>query len=269
MLITRIAPTPSGYLHAGNLANFLIVAGLAQGHEGTLALRIDDMDTPRIRQTYVDNVFNALEWLGITWQRGPQNADEFSRDFTMSRRTEHYRQHLESMESRGLPTFVCTCSRSQLGPGATCVSGCRDVRFDFTPGSSSIRLAVPDLTIMIDGMDINLRASHGDAVLWRRDDRPSYHLANIVEDAELGTTDIVRGADLRDSSALHLWMTRYLPATASIRYFHHDLVSDMAGAKLSKSTGTGAPMEFTNERRTQVVRLATRLALPLGITPWQ
>ncbi len=83
-MITRFAPTPSGYLHIGNAANALLVSWLAAASDGTVALRIDDMDASRARSEFVADIFDTLAWLEIPWTIGPRDAADFFAHFSMA-----------------------------------------------------------------------------------------------------------------------------------------------------------------------------------------
>ena len=129
-MITRFAPTPSGYLHLGNAVNAQLVAWLALSADGEIRLRIDDMDAPRSRGEYVEDIFNTLAWLEIDWKGGPTDSEDFLQRHSMRGRTEHYRAELEQARGRGLEVYACTCSRSQLRgpPVGGCPGGCREAR---------------------------------------------------------------------------------------------------------------------------------------------
>lgn len=258
-----MAPTPSGFLHIGNVANLLITSWLAR--DGKLALRIDDMDITRVRAEYVQDVFAVLAWLGIDWSIGPRDAVDHAAHHRMSLHTHRYRAGLQELLDGGVEVFACTCSRTDLAGARTCVSDCRSARRPLVAGESALRAVLPDTFIDVDGARVGLPAAHGDVVLWRRDDLPAYHLVTVIEDRDLGTTDVVRGMDLLESSALHLWLGQHLPGMHPIAYRHHGLVPGPMGMKLSKSQGSASPMPRTEENRQLATRLARDLADPLGI----
>lgn len=258
-----MAPTPSGFLHIGNAANLLITSWLAR--TGLLALRVDDMDAVRTRSEYVQDIFDVIEWLGIPWSEGPRDAADQQANYTMSKRTEHYRAGLRQLMDAGVEVFACACSRTDLGGRLVCVGDCRSVAGEFVPGRTALRATLPDVRVEVDGARIDLRREHGDVVLWRRDDLPAYHLVTVLEDRQLGTTDVVRGIDLLPSSALHLWLAEHLEGARSIRYAHHALVRGPMGMKLSKSQGVSSPLPRTEENLDVVLRLARDLADPLGL----
>ena len=79
VVVSRIAPTPSGFLHLGNAFNFLLTSKFVRARKGTLILRIDDADSTRSRPEYIEDIFRSLEWLGIEWDRGPSGPDDFYR----------------------------------------------------------------------------------------------------------------------------------------------------------------------------------------------
>ena len=260
-----MAPTPSGFLHIGNAANLLITSWLVR--DGLLALRIDDMDTPRVRDAYLRDVFDVLAWLGIEWSAGPRDPADHAAHHRMSLHTHRYRAGLQELVDGGVDVFACICSRADLAGSRTCVSDCRSARRSLVAGESALRAALPNAVVEVDRARVDLQAAHGDVVLWRRDDLPAYHLVTVLEDCDLGTTDVVRGMDLLESSALHLWLAQHLPGAHPIVYRHHGLVPGPMGMKLSKSQGSATPMPRTDENLQLARRLARDLADPLGITP--
>lgn len=270
-MITRFAPTPSGYLHLGNAANAILVSWLAQQHGGTLILRIDDMDATRVRREYVEDVFTLLTWLHVPWQSGPEDVDDFDAGFSMRRRTEYYRAELRAAQARGLEVYACTCSRSQLTSPATggCPGGCRTAALPYEVGRTALRAHVPRGTLIsVDGAVIPVDEVIGDAVLWRRDDLPAYHLASVVEDRDAAVTHVVRGRDLVESTALQLFLAPYLGAEGFVEtaFVHHGLVTGNDGAKLSKSQlSTGGRLPRTEQQRDEVLRTAAALGVPHGI----
>lgn len=265
-MITRFAPTPSGFLHIGNAVNALLVSWFARTHGGTLALRIDDMDVARYRPEYLRDMFDLLQWLGVEWQLGPTDESSFESRHSLRGRTAYYRAELAAAGDRGLELYACRCSRSQLAgpPTGGCPGGCRNAAHDHVVGETAIRARIP----------ADVCPEVGDVVLWRRDDLPAYHLASIIEDRDLGVTHVVRGEDLRASTTIQVYLAPFLDAAsfAGAVFVHHGLLTDASGAKLSKSTLSAAtpqsgPLPRTRETRDAVIRAAAELGAPVGITP--
>lgn len=264
-MITRFAPTPSGYLHLGNAVNAQLVAWLAQGHGGTVALRIDDLDAPRFRTEYLRDIFSLLQWLEIPWQVGPADETDFEARHSLRLRTDRYRAELRAARDRGLELYACRCSRSQLTgpPTGGCPGGCRDAGHAHTAGETAIRARIPE----------DVAPEIGDVVLWRRDDLPAYHLASVIEDRDLSVTHVVRGEDLRASTAIQLHLAPFLdaPSFARARVIHHRLLTDATGAKLSKSTSVSAPgagpLPRTPDVREAIRQAAVEAGAEVGISP--
>ena len=282
MLVTRFAPTPSGYLHVGNVVNLVLTDWHARSHGGRLLLRIDDFDVARARPDYLADVFRTLDWLDVQVDAGPAGPADFLASWSMSARIDQFRAARDSLlGSTNGSVFVCRCSRRELGPTGQCTLGCRGRNMPLEPGRSVLRLSVPAPTASTaaTGSPSDEPPAPpapiedpppGDHVIWRRDDLPAYHLGSVVVDEELAVTSIIRGADLRQSSALQRRLATLLPAPgfvdADIR--HHDLLAGASGAKLSKSAGAQAhPLEHSVRLRDQVRAWAEALGTPIGIGP--
>jgi glutamyl/glutaminyl-tRNA synthetase len=236
---TRIAPTPSGYLHAGNAVNFLITQILANENQGSIWLRIDDLDVERARPEYVQDIFTSLAWLGITWTEGPRTADDLSLKWSQRLRLERPTNMAETLRSAG-HLFACTCSRTEM---ATCT--CRSKELPFDTIATAWRLKLPSscrvaLNKWPHGRDrIDLRAVMPDPVIRQRNGSPSYQLTSLADDVAFGMNVIVRGEDLLPSSACQAYMADLLGLEhfLRVRFLHHPLLTDDHGAKLSKSKG--------------------------------
>ena len=240
-MLTRIAPTPSGFLHEGNRLNFRVTADLAKSLGAALALRIDDADATRYRREYAEDIFATLHDMGIAWTVGPSDVDDFEQHWSQRAKTEFYREQLHEAIASGLPVYACACSRAQqAGPASGgCAGGCRSRSLALEPGRTALRVAIDvDTEVTMGEEVVPLGEAMGDFVIWRRDDLPAYQLVSVLEDRDLGVTHIVRGRDLLSSSAaqVHLAQWTGAPNVAGAFYVHHELVTDSAGAKLSKST---------------------------------
>jgi len=252
---TRFAPTPSGYLHQGNLANALVNSWLARQLQGEMFLRIDADDEPRFRPEYTEFIFESLRMLGVGYTL-------FTPD--LGSRTEYLKSQLSTIPSELL--FACDCSRSSLlARACTCV----EQHKTWQPRVNALRLRLDtDSVSRIDGADYNLHDQFGDVILWRRDDVPAYHWANVIDDRDLGISHIVRGYDLRASSALHIHISRLIGAdnVANASYQHHSLILSGGGKKLSKSQQSNArpptlDLVFISEVHTAAERLANELGI--------
>ena len=266
---TRIAPTPSGFLHVGNAANALLTHWWARHEEGTTLLRIDDVDAPRVRPEYVADIHDLLAWLGITVT--PVDPDLGPAASSRRARITRARAALESARRAGMPVYACRCSRSALDgvPRGGCPGGCRDGRHVFEPGLTSLRIEVgPGAVVETDLGAVDVAATMGDFVVWRRDDLPAYQWVSVVEDTDHAITHILRGADLRDSTAAQLHLARYLDDSrfleATIR--HHGLLTDDRGVKLSKSQlGASSALPRTEQSRREIERHAHELGRAIGL----
>ena len=250
----RLAPSPTGYLHLGHARTFWIAAQRAQSAGGTLVLRDDDLDRKRCRPEFAAAMLEDLRWLGLRWTEGPDVGGPYA-PYRQSERTALYRAALERLHAAG-SIFPCPRSRRDVFEAAGAPhEGVDDDEpiypKEFRPppaaplpplgGKISVnwRLRVPE------GEELVFNDSHGgeqravsgrdfgDFVVWRKDDTPSYQLACVVDDAAMGITEVVRGADLIKSTFRQLLLYRALGLAAPA--FHHCLLmTDAAGVRLAK-----------------------------------
>jgi len=212
-VITRFAPTPSGFLHEGNAVNALLVAWLAHQVDAQVALRIDDLDAARLRPAYVDDIFDVLRDMGIAWTIGPEDARDFEANYRQQARIPEYFECLSDLRDSALEAYACSCSRSEVGGLAVggCPGDCRSRLRPLVQGESALRIHVaPGTTVRVAGVDVDVATAMGDFVVWRRDGLPAYQLVSVVEDARWGTTHIVRGDDLLASTAAQILLARAL-----------------------------------------------------------
>ncbi len=243
----RLAPSPTGLLHLGHARTFWIAAESARAAGGRLLLRNDDLDAARCRPEYVVAMQEDLRWLGLEWD-GPM--------FTQSVRRQRYRVALERLHAAGL-IFPCTRSRRDVAEAAGAPHEGAGVDDEpvypagFRPPADAPlpplgenitvnwRFRVPDgeRITFVDGRCGEQHATagldFGDFLVWRKDDMPSYQLATVVDDAEFGITEVVRGADLIRSTFRQLLLFRALgwPAPA---FYHAPLMLDASGQRLAK-----------------------------------
>ncbi|WP_292044433.1 tRNA glutamyl-Q(34) synthetase GluQRS [Massilia sp. UBA6681] len=265
--IGRFAPSPTGPLHAGSLVAALASYLDARAHHGTWLVRIEDIDEGRCVPGAAEGILALLELLGmhadgeVVWQ---------------SRRKHLYQAAAERIV---LHTYPCGCNRreiadSRLGfapDGAAIYPG--TCRYGLAEGRSmrSLRLRVPepgyDVVSFTDRFagEVTQRLSgeSGDFVLKRADGFWAYQLAVVVDDAEQGVTDVVRGADLLDSTPRQIFLQRVL-GVPTPRYLHVPVVRNENGEKLSKQTGALAVAPGDEAAAVEALLAAARfLGLPL------
>ena len=244
---SRIAPTPSGFIHLGNAYNFLLTALLVDLQEGHLHLRIDDLDGDRVEVSAVDDIFRQLEWLGIQYDSGPSGPGELLSKYSQQFRAESFHEALKKL-CKSEHLFACECSRaeiSQLSANGNYPGTCRGKGLDLENDNFSWRVYVPDQsevsfkTFSNKLEKITVSQAIGDFVVKRRDGLAAYQLASIIDDLELGINLVVRGLDLLPSTGAQLYLAKCLNDSIfpETRFVHHKLQKDKSGAKLSKSKG--------------------------------
>jgi glutamyl/glutaminyl-tRNA synthetase len=251
----RLAPSPTGHLHLGHARTFWIAAGRARAAGGALVLRNEDLDSTRFRMDFVTTMLEDLRWLGFAWQEGPDIGGPHA-PYNQSERRPIYRAALEKLHAARL-IFPCTRSRRDVLEAASAPhegGGENDEPVypaQFRPPSDTPlpplgekisvnwRLRIPDgLEVsFVDGRLGPQRAmagrDFGDFLVWRKDDVPSYQLACAVDDAAMGITEVVRGADLVMSTFRQLLIHQALGFTAPA-FYHCELMTDESGVRLAK-----------------------------------
>jgi glutamyl-Q tRNA(Asp) synthetase len=225
----RFAPSPTGPLHLGSLVAALGSWMMARSQGGEWLVRVEDLDPPREVPGAADAQLRALDAFGLR-SDGPV--------WRQSLRGDRYGEVLESLRANDL-AFTCRCSRSELVGAGGIHRRCGPAPSD---RPAAIRLRVPDREEgFIDQVQgpfaQNLGREVGDFVLRRADGLWAYQLAVVVDDADQGITQVVRGADLLDSTPRQIFLQRLL-GFASPGYSHLPLVLGEDGAKLAKSIGS-------------------------------
>lgn len=231
----RFAPSPSGPLHFGSLITALASYLQARSHGGRWLVRMEDLDTPRNQPGAATTILRQLDSLGLSSDGAV---------LVQSTRLRAYRDALAALAARHL-TFPCGCSRQDLGEGiypGTCRNG-------LAPGrqARAVRVRVSEEAIVLqDGIQGELRQhlarEVGDFVVRRADNIVAYHLAVVVDDAWQGITEVVRGADLLDSTPRQIYLQRLLGLPMP-RYAHLPIAANAQGQKLSKQNGARAIVE--------------------------
>ena len=236
---SRLAPTPSGFLHRGNAFNFLLTWTLVRQKHGTLHLRIDDLDSARRRLEYIEDIFESLGWLGIERDSGPRNSTEQQNIFSQVLRLRRYHDLIQKLIDQG-HCFACTCSRTEIGPVYPGTCEAKNLALD-EPGTS-IRLRVqPDEIVQIKDRvttSFAIGQETGSFVIRRKDGLPSYQIASVADDEDMQMNLIVRGVDLLPSTAMQTLIAEKagLLNFKNTVFVHHSLITK-DGEKLSKSAG--------------------------------
>ena len=247
---TRLAPTPSGALHVGNARTFLVNWAMARNEGWRIVMRLEDLDSGRMRPGAHEASLEDLRWLGFSW-REPV--------VTQSARLPRYRAALAALHAAGL-IFPCTRTRRDVleavsAPHESAATPAPDDEPVYPPQfRPPLDAPLPPLGAVItvnwrfrvpDGEAISFHDARfgpqravagrdfGDFLVWRKDDAPSYQLSCAVDDAELGITEVVRGADLIRSTFRQLLLIRALGHIAPA-YYHAPLMLDDRGERLAK-----------------------------------
>ena len=234
----RFAPSPTGYLHEGHLLSALYVWAASHKWNLQVHLRIEDHDRGRARDEYIRSIYEDLAWFGFRWDS----------QSIQSKRESVYRRALESLESRGL-VYPCFCSRKQLEEenpksetGEIVYRGKCLVRREMdaeTGMPHNLRVVIPDKVIKWHDLRLgdfaeNPKLQCGDFPIRDRDGQWTYQFAVCVDDIDEGITHVVRGEDLRNSTARQIALMELLGRSTPPLYLHHGLITDPTGKKLSK-----------------------------------
>ncbi|TYB80549.1 glutamate--tRNA ligase [Maritimibacter fusiformis] len=246
MTTTRFAPSPTGYLHVGNLRTALINFLIARKAGGQFILRLDDTDPERSKPEYADAIKQDLEWLGLTWDRVE----------TQSSRLDRYEAAADELRAKGrfyecfeTPTELDLKRKKQLNMGkppvydraALALSEDEKATLRAERGAGHWRFKLDHSRIeWTDGILGTLSidaASVSDPVLIRADGQFLYTLASVCDDIDFGITDVVRGSDHVTNTATQIQIIEALGGTVP-RFAHHSLLTGPHGEALSKRLGT-------------------------------
>ena len=246
MTTTRFAPSPTGYLHIGNLRTALFNHLIARKAGGRFILRIDDTDPERSKPEYEDAIREDLTWLGLTWDRLERQSS----------RLERYEAAAEQLRAAGrlyecfeTPTELDLKRKKQLNMGrppvydraALALSEAEKARLRDERGPGYWRFRLDHERIewqdgILGPLSIDA-ASVSDPVLIRADGQFLYTLASVCDDIDHGITDVVRGSDHATNTATQIQIIRALGAEPP-RFAHHSLLTGPEGEALSKRLGT-------------------------------
>lgn len=240
--VGRFAPTPSGRMHLGNVFSALMAWASVRSQNGSLILRVEDLDIRAHNPQYTSLLLDDLQWLGLTWDKGP---------YYQSRRTELYQEALLDLRQQGL-LYPCFCSRADLhaaqaphaSDGTYVYAGtCRNLSQSERKELSShkipaTRIHVPNKIYAFEdkvygSTSQNLAESCGDFIVQRADGIFAYQLAVVVDDADMDITEVVRGSDLLSSTPRQLYLQDVL-GLSHLTYAHLPLLVAPDGRRLSK-----------------------------------
>lgn len=253
---TRIAPTPSGFLHLGNILSFTLTAALAKRSGARTMLRIDDLDRERANDRYIQDIFDTLNFLQIPWHEGPRNPKEQEENYSQLRRIGLYQALLRQLRAAGM-LFACSCSRSEIlqaNPDGSYTGACLDKKLSLDAEGVSWRLRT-DLI-----QEAAIKTGHGIVrtglpatmryfVVRKKDGVPAYQLASLADDLHFGVDLIVRGNDLWPSTIAQHFLAELLSADSfsNAVFYHHPLLTETGGRKLSKSAGDQSIQYFRSK----------------------
>jgi glutamyl-Q tRNA(Asp) synthetase len=240
--IGRFAPSPTGPLHFGSLVAALASYLDAKAADGRWLLRMEDVDETRCKPEFADDILRTLERFGLWWD---------GKVVTQSKRKSAYAQALARLSEQHL-TYACVCSRKEIADSAADgIEGpvypgtCRAAQQPTERNAIRILTRAEKVTFIdrvFGPLSQSIERDIGDFVLKRRDGLFAYQLAVVVDDQDAGVTDIVRGADLIDSTARQIYLTRLLGGSVP-RYLHIPVAANELGQKLSKQTQAAAVNE--------------------------
>ena len=248
--VTRLAPSPTGALHLGNVKTFVVNWLLARQRGWRVVMRIDDLDGPRVKPDAADQALELLGWLGLDWD-GPVLHQ--SHDLSV------YRRALDTLADQGL-TYRCPATRREIQAAASAphedeheqrypglyrprvVDGRRVAPEVADDAETAVRFMVPDVEVpYVDQwagpQRTNVQQHVGDFIVQTKAGLPSYQLATVVDDARQGVTEVVRGEDLLRSVPRQRLLYEALKLEPSPRYYHLPLVYGPDGHRLAKRHG--------------------------------
>lgn len=271
MTLGRYAPSPTAELHLGNLRTALVAWLSARSQEGSFVLRIEDVDSGRSRSEWIAVQLAELEEVGIDWDGEVVRQSE---------RSGMYEEALAMLDREGL-LYECFCTRREIREASSAPHGelpegaypgtCRDLtgieREERRKAGRppALRVRTDDARIAFrDGVHGEVVGTVDDFVVRRNDGDFGYNLAVVVDDADQGVTEVVRGDDLLDSTPRQLWLYRALSLTEPSAWFHLPLMRGPDGQRLAKRHGA-VTLEEQIEAGRRPEEVVGELAASLGI----
>lgn len=259
------------------MLSFSVTAALARKHGAKVLLRIDDLDRARVNREYLTDIFDTLRFLGIPWDEGPQDADDFETRFSQIHRMHLYNEALEQLAAGGF-VFACTCSRKQMGETGSCT--CSDKQIPLNTPEASWRLRTDNAgTLQVRSYNgtitqAQLPAEMKNFVVRKKDGFPAYQLTSIIDDLFFGVDLIVRGEDLWASTLAQTQLATVLGKQDfnDIVFYHHQLLLEADGKKLSKSAGSASIRYLRQEGKSAegvFMLISDLFSLPEKAGNWQ
>lgn len=261
-VVTRFAPSPTGPLHLGHAYAAIVAHDMARAAGGRFLIRIEDIDQSRCRPAWEAQIFQNLEWLGLSW------------DGTPLRQSEQMPKYLAALETLAPRSYFCTCTRRDIesalsapqegaiiGPDGPVYPGsCRHAAH--AQGAMRLNMSAaakptdftetgPEHAGQIKTTVADYSQTIGDIVLARRDLGTSYHLSVVLDDAAAGITHVTRGSDLFDATRIHVLLQDILGLPRPV-YHHHPLIRDDQGKRLAKRDDARALSKYRAEGATPV-----------------
>ncbi len=269
----RYAPSPTGDLHLGNLRTALLAWLFARCAGGQFVLRVEDLDRPRVRPGASERMLFDLRWLGLDWEEGPDIDGPYA-PYTQSERQEIYTHYLQLLADKGL-VYPCYCSRAEIARAASAPHGDEGPRY---PGTCrhltqaqrrehednnrrpSLRFRVDDerivsfIDLLVGPVEQQVQQAIGDVIVCRSDGIFAYQFAVVVDDALMRINQVVRGADLLQSTARQILLYEALGFPIPT-FAHVPLLLDEHGKRFSKRTQSAGlePLRAVGATPAQIV----------------
>ena len=267
-LVTRFAPSPTGELHFGHLVSALYVWGIAQSLGAKVCLRIEDHDQERFKKKYEDSILEDLDWLGFL------SREETLPVVRQRDNKDRYQRYFDRLNDLGL-VYPCFCSRPEIrlrkkqeGEELSYDGFCfkQQVKKD---SAHSYRLRVLSQEesfedVLLGSFSQKIQEQCGDFSLKDRKGFWTYQFSNVVDDLEEDVNLVIRGLDLLSSTGRQIYLRKALGSKREFFYFHHPLILDQNGEKLSKSEGA-FPLSYYRKKGFRAQEILGDAAFKAGL----
>jgi glutamyl-tRNA synthetase len=253
LVVGRLAPSPTGAQHVGNARTYLLAWLSVRARGGRVILRMEDIDSPRVKRGAAEQAIEDLRWLGLDWDEGPDVGGP-GQPYVQTQRLEFYRETLARLKAAER-VYPCTCSRADVEAAASAPHVGQEG--PVYPGTCAGR-SVADAEVLkeqpyawrlrttrkvrrfndlvADEQACNVGEELGDFVVWKGDGTPAYQLAVVADDHAMGVTEVVRGDDLLPSAFRQLELYEFFGREPPV-FGHVPLVVGSDGRRLAKRHG--------------------------------